>query len=172
MTLSEFETLLDNYERDLYSFCLHLARDTYTAQDLFQETALSAFEMMEIIDPAHNPKSFLLAIAFNKWRNYQKKYVRRQVIAPVAAPEELKSVGFNETEDAVMRFQVQEAIKKAIDEMKDKFRIPLILYYFDDFSIEEISKIVKTPTGTVKSRLHKARELARKTLQKEGIHIE
>jgi RNA polymerase sigma-70 factor (ECF subfamily) len=56
--------------------------------------------------------------------------------------------------------------------MDDKFRIPLILFYFDDCGVEAISEICKIPRGTVKSRLHKGRAMLRESLNKEGFDYE
>ena len=173
MTVAEFEQFLEAYERDVFTFCKHLTMNHHTASDdLYQETALAAFEMIDRIDPEQNPKSFLFAIAAGKWKNMRRKALRRQTIAPETQLEEWTNTsvaGNNPTEEATQRSLMQEAIGKAIAEMKDKFRIPLILYYFDDYQMETIAEICGIPVGTAKSRLHKARDLLKKALLKEGF---
>ena len=166
MTVAEFEHFLEAYERDVFTFCKHLAINPETARDLYQETALAAFEMIDRIDKDNNPKSLLFAIAAGKWKNMRRKYHRRQTIAPEFPLEEWTNTATtqNPTEDTAQKAIEQQAVHNAISEMKDKFRIPLILHYFDNCSTEEIAQICKIPAGTVKSRLHKARELLRKQL--------
>ncbi|MCL2287196.1 MAG: RNA polymerase sigma factor [Firmicutes bacterium] len=177
MTVAEFEQFLEAYEQDVFTFCKHLAMDHHAASDLYQETALAAFEMAERIDAAQNPKSFLFAIAAGKWKNTRRKAFRRQTIAPETRLEEWTntsstgSAGSNPTADAAQQALAQTAIHKAISQLKDKLRIPLILHYFDDCPMDTIVAICGIPTGTVKSRLHKARELMRKALEKEGITL-
>ena len=63
----------------------------------------------------------------------------------------------------------QYGIKKAIGCLNDDLKLIIILYYYDDFSIKEISKIVEIPEGTVKSRLSNARNILKKELKKEEI---
>lgn len=52
--------------------------------------------------------------------------------------------------------------------LEDKFKIPIIMYYTAELSLEEISKALKIPKGTVKSRLHKARQIIKKELEDMG----
>ena len=68
-----------------------------------------------------------------------------------------------------MDTQWQQAIAAALAKLDDKFRVPLILHYFDDMSMLEIGQILQIPAGTVKSRLHKGRALLKAALGKEGI---
>jgi len=166
VTVAEFEHFLEAYERDVFTFCKHLATDPEAASDLYQETALAAFEMMARIDKDNNPKSLLFAIAAGKWKNMRRKSYRRQAIAPQLPLEDWTNTATaqNPTEDAVQHAYQQQALSNAIAEMKDKFRIPLILHYFDNCPIEEIARICEIPAGTVKSRLHKGRELLKKQL--------
>ena len=175
MTVPEFEQFLEAYEQDVFAFCKHLAMCHHTACDLYQDTALAAFEMMARIDPAQNPKSFLFAIAAGKWKNMRRKAARRQTIAPEMGLEDWANTPGQErnpTAKAAETTLMQTALHKAIAEMKDKFRIPLILHYFDDCTTEAIAGICGIPAGTVKSRLHKARALLKKHMEKEGFGYE
>jgi len=172
MTIAEFEYFMEAYERDVFTFCKYLATDPDTASDLYQETALTAFEMCHRIDPTQNPKSFLFAIAAGKWKNMRKKAIRRQRIAPESQLEEwtnASTTGHNPTADTAQSALMQDILHRTIAGIDDKFRIPLILHYFDDCPTETIATVCGIPTGTVKSRLHKARALLKKSLEKEGI---
>jgi len=175
MTVAEFEHFLEAYERDVFTFCKYLvnsANSHYTAQDLYQETVLAAFEMIERIDISNNPKSLLLSIAAGKWKNMRRKLFRRQAIAPELPLEDWTGQpGLqNPTEEAAQNADLQRAIHAALAQMKDKFRIPLILHYFDNCPTEEIAKICNIPVGTVKSRLHKGRALLKTALERNGFH--
>ncbi|MCL1788482.1 MAG: RNA polymerase sigma factor [Defluviitaleaceae bacterium] len=175
MTVPEFEQFLEAYEQDVFTFCRHLAMDYHTACDLYQETALAAFEMLARIDPAQSPKSFLFAIAAGKWKNMRRKAIRRQTIAPEMPLEDWANAPGQErnpTAKAAETTVMQAALHKAIGEMKDKFRIPLILHYFDDCPQETIAAVCAIPVGTVKSRLHKARSLLKNAMEKEGFGYE
>jgi len=111
------------------------------------------------------------AIAAGKWKNMRCKLFRRQSIAPEFPLEDWTKTAIvqSPTEDAAQNAIQQQVIHNAVVEMKDKFRIPLILHYFDNFQTEEIAQVCNIPVGTVKSRLHKARALLKKSLAKEGF---
>ena len=52
-----------------------------------------------------------------------------------------------------------------IKELSDKYKVPIYLYYILQLSIDEIARILKKPKGTIKSRLHKARQLLKEKLE-------
>ena len=173
MTAQDFERLLNEYEKDLYSFCCYLAAENVSnmAGDLYQDTVLAAFEMRERIDPAQNPKSLLFGIAVGKWKNTRRKAGRRQAIVPQISLDEFDYATASEEniEAKVQGGLMRDAVQNAVNSLDDKFRIPLILHYFDDIGLELIGKIMGLPKGTVKSRLHKGRALVKAALTKEGF---
>ena len=61
----------------------------------------------------------------------------------------------------------QYGIKKAVEGLNEELKLITILYYYDDYSVNEISGIVDIPIGTVKSRLSRAREILKNKLGKE-----
>ena len=60
-------------------------------------------------------------------------------------------------------------IKKAMDSLSEDLKLITILYYYDDYSLKEISQILEIPEGTAKSRLSRAREILKQKLGKEQI---
>ena len=172
MDASEFEQLLQAYERDLYSFCQYLAMNIHTANDLYQETVLHAFEGIDLIEVSKNPKSYLFSIAVGKWKNMSRKTRRREAIAPeIALENAIWATDGNTPEGFAEKNELKHCIKKCLEEMNGKSRVPILLFYFDNFSAEDIAALCKIPVGTVKSRLHKGRALLKKKLEKEGFGI-
>ena len=170
MDVSDFERFLQVHERDLYSFCRYLAMDIHVANDLYQETVLHAFEGIALIDVSKNPKSYLFSIAVGKWKNFSRKINRRKVVAPeITLETAIWATDGNEPESLAEQNELKRCIQKCLKNMKDKFRVPLLLFYFDDFPIETIATLCEIPVGTVKSRLHKGRTLLKKNLEKEGF---
>jgi RNA polymerase sigma-70 factor (ECF subfamily) len=170
MNATEFEILLAKYEKDVYSFCRYLAGEE--AGDLYQDTVLAVFEMRDKINSGLNPKSLFLSVAVGKWKNWRRKTGRRNAIAPQVSPEELNDPPTPKSESPEAQAQSafeREAIGRAMDALPDKFRIPLILHYFEENALESISEICQIPKGTVKSRLHKGRALLKTALEKEGF---
>ena len=65
---------------DLYSFCCSVTRNTQEAEDLYQDTFLKLYEMKETLFFRKNPKSFLMSVSVNLYRNYKRKRSVRQNI--------------------------------------------------------------------------------------------
>ena len=173
MTPADFEKMLETYEKDVFNFCKHLTYGEYhKACDLYQETVLHAFERRAKIDKNNNPRAFLFAIAVGKWKNSRRKGGRRNSIAPEVELAEgvNERASSSENPEKKLEEKIQkESINRAIARLKDKFRIPLLLFYFQQWSIQDIAQVLEIPEGTVKSRLHKARSLLKVSLEEEGV---
>lgn len=174
MDIAEFESFLREHEKDVFSFCCYLAMDKDKAEDLYQDTVLQAFEAVDRIDATQNPKSFFFSIAVGKWRNIRRKTGRRNAIAPTVLLEDQTAdiPGGDDIEHHMENNLLLDCIQNVLAEMDDKFRIPIILFYFDECSEDVIAKICKIPKGTVKSRLHKGRSLLKQALVKEEFDYE
>ncbi|MCL1995941.1 MAG: RNA polymerase sigma factor [Defluviitaleaceae bacterium] len=179
MNIAEFENFLETYEKDIYSFCLYLTQNLQEAEDLYQEVVLFAFERRADISfetniaEGKNPKSYMLAVAAGKWKNISRKRIRRAKIVPeIPLDPELNIADTNHNKEPGYRLEqkeIQACINRGLNALKEKLRIPLIMYYYDDFSVGEIAKALKVPEGTIKSRLHKGRKTLEKFLEKEGF---
>jgi len=99
-----------------------------------------------------------------------RKLRRRNAIAPETTLEDaIWATDGKSTEGQAESNELNHCIQKSLADMKDKFRIPMILFYYDDFPMETIADMCQIPVGTVKSRLHKGRALLKKSLEKEGF---
>ena len=73
-----------------------------------------------------------------------------------------------EKDKGIFEKELLTEVGRIIQTLPDKIRIPLILFYLSDCSVEQIAGIMKKPPGTVKSRLFKGRSLIRKRLEEAG----
>lgn len=172
MTRQEFTDLLEREGQGVYSFCRILTGNQEEAEELYQETMLMATERHKNINSVDNPKSYLIAVSLGIYRNHRKKAARRQRIAPVGElTEELAAVIADKgdtPEEACLRREIQEMIRRETRRLPEYLRLPVCLYYTAQLSIEEIADTMRIPKGTVKSRLHKARTIIRKKLEDYG----
>ena len=165
----EFSEFLEAHEKDIFSFCMYLAMSKDDAEELYQDTILAAVESMDKIDKARNPKAFVFSLAAGKWKNMRRKALRRGAVSSSVDVAELREIpGNDDIEAAALSSLLRKEISEALRRLDDKFRIPIILCYFDEYSIDEIGEICKIPSGTVKSRLHKGRIILRQELEKGG----
>ena len=160
MNKLDAEFYVKEYGKNLYSFCLYCTRSREAADDLYQETFLVALEKDEITRE-ENPKSYLITVAMNLWRNRLRKTAWRKKIADVSflGEEEMSQIADEgrSVEDEVERRQEEERVRKSVLLLPDKQRVVIIMYYVEDMSIEEIASALRIPAGTVKSRMNKAK---------------
>ena len=176
MTRDEFEYLLITCEKDIYKLCFRLTGNKEQADELFQDTWLSALENVRHISPEKNPKSYLFGKAISLWKTKRRKYARRQQIAPKTdLADELEEVFFisnaQTPEEVVLDNELTDCLKKEVSLLKEKYRVVVELYYALELSAPEIANILKIPKGTVESRLYKARKLLKCRMEEHGYEI-
>lgn len=161
------EKYINEYGKELYSFCVYLTRSRQYADDLYQDTFLVAIEKNEL-DEDRNPKSYLISIAVNLWNNQKRKYMWRNKKATIVyyQEENLEQLADNKetAEEQFIKKDEAETVRKLVDGLPDKMRMVILMYYMQDMSVEEIARALKIPAGTVKSRMHQA-----KARLKEGM---
>lgn len=170
LTTDDFEKVLEIYGNDVYNFCFYIMRNRENAEDLYQDTVLTAFRKADIIDISEKPRSYLLSVAVKLSHNYfRKEKKKNEKIFIPGESEVLDNISDGtDIQMATEEATVKAALRKVISELDEKFRVPVVLYYFDEQNLEFISEVMKIPKGTVKSRLHKARELIAEKLKREG----
>lgn len=170
MTKQELEICIDEYGKDIYSFCKHLTNNLQEADDLYQDTFLMAVELKEKIEYGNNPKSYLLSIALRLWKNKKRKSAWRKRIADVQSivdERDVEKVGSTELspEERVTSKEKDESIRMAVNRLPEKLKIVVLLFYMEDLSTAQIAETVKIPVGTVLSRLYQARKILKKELE-------
>ena len=158
MNRVQLEQCIHEYGGDIYTFCNQITGNRQEAEDLYQDTFLKAMELQEKMDYGQNPRSYLVSVALRIWKNRRRKYAWRQRIAGTCALTE-------ETVKGCLKRELEEQVKQAVKELSDRYRVVVYLYYTLQLSVEEISQVLRIPTGTVKSRLHKARTMLKKELE-------
>lgn len=171
MLADQVEVLIEQYGTDIYRFCSRLCRNRADAEDLYQKTFLKVLELSVEVNRDGNPKAFLFSVTNGLWMNEVRKMARHSRIAPsVSLDDDNENLAAEQVdlESEVLARIRDGVLRKIMEELPEKFRIPVILYYTCEVSLEEIGKIMKKPTGTIKSRLHKARSIIKKRLEEQG----
>ncbi|MCM1183616.1 MAG: RNA polymerase sigma factor [Roseburia sp.] len=168
MSQEELEQYIDAYGRELYSFCCSVTRNRQEAEDLYQDTFLKLYEIREKLSIERNPKSCLMGISVNLYRNYKRKLAIRQRIAGASVSveelaEDIPADGWL-TEEEVIAREERLRVRGAVRRLPDKYRLPVLLCYMEELSVAEIAAVLRLPEGTVKSRLHRAKKLLRQAL--------
>lgn len=171
MSQEELEQYIYAYGKDLYSFCCSVTRDCQEAEDLYQDTFLKLYEIRENLVLEKNPKSFLMGIAINLYRNYKRKRsIRQRIVGVEWSVEEMVTDIPAEgqlTEEQVIMQEECRMLRSAVRKLPDKYRIPVLLFYMEELSLTEISQILKLPEGTVKSRIYRAKKILKQKLEEK-----
>ena len=169
MKREELENYIYTYGKDLYSFCCHVTRSRQEADDLYQDTFLKMYEMGEKVVIRSNPKSFLMSVALNLYRNHKRKLsVRQRIIGvSVAVDETTDSVADEErgTEDLVVAKEECLLVREMVRKLPDKYRMPILLYYMEGVSIAEIAALLQMSENTVKTRMRRAKKILKERLE-------
>lgn len=164
MTTIEFTKQLDQFQNFLYNFALRLTHNQEKAKDLVQDTSLRAFRYKEKFQMGTNFKGWISTIMRNTFINqYRKEKKRRHVSEPVetfAYALEGKVITPNQGES---NLRMQE-LTRMFENMSDLYSVPFLLYY-RGYEYKEIADQLELPIGTVKSRIHTARNKMKEKIQ-------
>ncbi|MBX3067437.1 MAG: sigma-70 family RNA polymerase sigma factor [Microbacteriaceae bacterium] len=156
----------------LYAAAMRMTRNPADASDLVQETFVKAFSAFSSFSQGTNLKAWLYRILTNTFINNYRKDQRNPYQTSIDGLEEWQ-VGEAESATATTTRSAEaeaidhlpdSAIKDALQSIPEDFR--LVVYFADveGFTYQEIADIMKTPVGTVMSRLHRGRQMLRKLL--------
>jgi len=177
---ADFERDAMQYTRQLYSAAMRMTRNPSDAEDLVQETFLKAYRAYHTFEEGTNLKAWLYRILTNTYINKYRKESRRPSEVDLGAVEDLylyRNIGSDEsveaartTEERVLDGLVESDIKKAVEDLPENFRLPVLLADLEGFSYKEIAEILDIPIGTVMSRLHRGRKAMQKSLWEYAVN--
>jgi RNA polymerase sigma-70 factor, ECF subfamily len=154
----------------LYNFGLRLTSEPNDAEDLVQDTIVKAYRFFDSYEKGTNAKAWLFRILKNSYiNNYRKKSKKPQEVDydEVATFYETIRAERTETsdlEDKMFRELIDDDISNALDEIPEDFRTVVLLCDVEDFTYEEIANMLDVPIGTIRSRLHRGRNLLKAQL--------
>ncbi len=170
--LEDFESIVEEFGNDVYNFCIYLAKNKDDGEDLFQETIIKALELSSKINRDKNPKSYLLSIAINTWKNTVRKRARRNLIGKYVRLNEDNSNAIPDmktnVEDSVIDSITNATLLETLNKLDDKYRITIILFYLENMKIAEIAKVLDRPEGTIKRQLHEGKSKMKKQMEVLG----
>jgi RNA polymerase sigma factor (sigma-70 family) len=156
--------------RSMYNFGYRLTLDRDDAKDLVQDTYLKAYRFIESFQKGTNAKAWLFRILKNSFINdYRKKSkepskVDYQEVETYYNSEDVDRQITPDLRVETLKDMIGDEISNALNSLEVDFRTVIILCDLEGFKYDEMAKILDIPIGTVRSRLHRARNLLKEKL--------
>ncbi len=164
MNKIEFSTRVVKEVNSLSSYAFYFTRDEENANDLVQDTMLKAFSYYNKFKEGTNLQAWLYTILKNTFINYYRRKVKTNSIIvksdTISSSDLFKSSVHNGAEGKF----VMEDIERALSKLAEEYYSPFSMYY-EGYKYHEIADHFQIPIGTVKTRIHVARQQLKKKLK-------
>ncbi|MFO7653791.1 MAG: sigma-70 family RNA polymerase sigma factor [Candidatus Krumholzibacteriia bacterium] len=172
-----FATVLQRYRGPIYNLCLRMVRNSEDARDLAQEIFIKVFSLLDRYDEKFAFSSWLFRIATNHCidhlrRNRLRFLSLEGTVGPDGEEMELQLPDSGPGPDTVMqRQEALELLEEVIGELPPHYRVITLLRHDEQLSYEEIAETLQLPLGTVKARIHRARNMIQQMLAARSYDI-
>lgn len=156
-----YRQIVEDYGTKLLKTCYLILKDREEAEDVVQETFIKVFQKMKTFREESGLYTWIYTIALNLSRDRLR---RKQYM--LTLEDEL--IGDVDVQSHVEINIDKEVLKKEIFELNSLYREVLVLFYFEDLSIKEISNLLNEKEGTIKSKLSRGRNILKESLLKGG----
>ncbi|MDR0321831.1 MAG: sigma-70 family RNA polymerase sigma factor [Treponema sp.] len=157
-----FRLLVQQHEKAVYGMGLSFFRNSEDACDFTQDVFLKAYRSLSRFEGRSRFSTWLYKIAYNTALN---EVNRRKEYHSLAEEDADKLAGGDTPEGRALRNAAKEAVRTAVEELPERFRICVDLFFFYDRSYQEIEAITGFPVNTIKSHVFRAKILLREKLE-------
>jgi len=171
MNEEQLNRVISSHGADILRFCRITAGSREDGDELYQDTMLTLLEKQEQLDHQQNVKSYAISVALRLWQNRKRKIARRLRLVPQESLEALADLGYSgpdntpDPEKILLHRQQLQQIRQTVACLPEKYRLPIQLYYSAGLTVAAIAQILRLPQNTVKSRLHRGKQIIRKELE-------
>jgi len=152
-----FGVLIHRYEEKMIRYSHKFFSDQEDIKDVVQEIFLKAYENIKSFDTKRKFSSWLYRIAHNELVNALRK--KRKILPLLDLDIFLPHYFHDDTlRRSIDKQDTKEIIDKCLDKLDLKYKEPLILYYFEELTYQEIADILQVPISTVGVRMKRAKE--------------
>ncbi len=172
-----FEEELIPHIKSLYHFAYRLTNDEDDANDLVQDTYFKAYRFLRSYEKGSNAKAWLFRILKNSFINNYRKHSKEPSKVDYEEAEQFLNTGKASHLNSIdMREKVYsntlgDEVSMALNSLPMDFKTVIVLCDIEEFSYEEIAQIIDIPIGTVRSRLHRARQILKEKLMDYAISM-
>lgn len=165
---AQLEDWMTRYQNLIYSICFRLTGDQFDAEDLAQDTFLSAYRNLSRFD-GQNEKAWLCRIATNKCIDHLKRAGRRSIPTEelfFSSLPDSRSSPERETLEAALR----EQLKTCCSQLPEPYRQVALDHYYHEMDINEIAAKTGKNKKTLQTQIYRAKGMLRERIDKEDLH--
>lgn len=148
------EILIEKYKNNIYAVAFNICKNKYDAEDVVQDTFIQYLSHKKDFQSEQHIRAWIIRVAINKAKNKNNLFFRRNSLP---LEDYMETLTFESDES----HELFEAVMK----LPEKYRIVIHLFYYEDYSVQEIADILKITQTNVKVRLSRGRLSLRKTLK-------
>jgi len=152
-----YRETIEKYQSLVYGIALSRLASRHDADDVFQDVFLIYFQKNKTFRDEDHRKAWLIKVTLNCCKRVANSTWRRKTTAIEDVPE--LSYGFSSREES--------EIFIALRALPEKYRIVMQLFYFEEFSTEEIARLLKISAANVRMRLMRSREMMRELIKED-----
>ncbi|NGP44292.1 sigma-70 family RNA polymerase sigma factor [Bacillaceae bacterium SIJ1] len=170
--MAAFQRLVEIYAPVVERFAYQLGNRPHEVEDIAQEVFIRVYRFLGQYQQAKF-STWLYKITLNTTRDLARKKTQydRKVVKLKQDRQTEESCAA--AEESVLQSEQDRILHQCVQSLDEKYRVPLVLYYFQDRKYNEIAEIMQVSLATVKTRMFRAKELLKQEIKKsqEGSHL-
>ncbi|MFD1019226.1 sigma-70 family RNA polymerase sigma factor [Thalassobacillus hwangdonensis] len=164
------ESWISQYGHDIKWLAYSYVKDHSTAEDITQETFIKAHMKYDSFMGQSSIKTWLYKIAINACKDHLKSSYIRRVVSKANPFNYIPSSDDTPEKEVIHKSEDHQLMEQVL-RLEDKYREVIVLYYYEEFDINELAHMMKVSPNTVKTRLRRARQILQHQLTSEGSFL-
>jgi RNA polymerase sigma-70 factor (ECF subfamily) len=157
MTEEQFELKYQMYSQDLFNVAYGYTRSIQDAEDIVQNVFIKLLQYDKEFKTSNDEKYWLIRVTINESINFVKSSYKKKIV--------LNEEIVRSTSDQTKENTDKEYLKYYVNELPDKYKSVVILFYFENLKTVEISELLKISEAAVRKRLERARDILKKKME-------
>lgn len=157
MTEEQFELKYQMYSQDLFNVAYGYTRSIQDSEDIVQNVFIKLLQYDKEFKTSNDEKYWLIRVTINESINFVKSSYKKKIV--------LNEEIVRSTSDQTKENTDKEYLKYYVNELPDKYKSVVILFYFENLKTVEISELLKISEAAVRKRLERARDILKKKME-------
>lgn len=169
-TLTSYDTLMERYQNLIFKIAFSFGKNKENAMDISQNVFLKAYQKLSSLKGQNSFKAWLSRIAYHEGINWTRKHKSDMQYESIEISDEPRS-DLPSKEDELLANEHHHELMQSLFALNTKYRLAVVLRYYQNMSIKEIAGILKCSEGVVKNMLFRSIQRLRIVLQKSQSEV-